>query len=61
MTKLHEWRYPVIDGVTVCGLQKPEGKDIMFDLGKAPKEQRCGNCERMRGSIGTSGHYGRKK
>ncbi len=64
--RVHEWAWPKAQKRTVCGLVRGATPDedrltaIVEDLGEVTADQRCGNCERMRGAIGTSSRKGAK-
>lgn len=56
MARVHEWAWSDVGSRTVCGLtgRQLERAEVVSDLGEREPSRRCGNCERMRASIGMS-------
>jgi hypothetical protein len=53
--RFHEWAWGDVARRTVCGQTGATSlRNTVSDLGNVASEDRCGNCERMRASIGTS-------
>lgn len=56
--RAHEWAWGDVGRRTVCGLvarTQLARMQVVHDLGTIERANRCGNCERMRAAIGTSG------
>lgn len=53
--RFHEWAWGDVGRRTVCGQTSPAVHcNTVSDLGNVATDDRCGNCERMRATIGTS-------